>query len=106
MAVRVDGSGERHLHRTAVDRPELEAFELRALERQHLAGIDPRGQDDGVARELVGEGDRLDSRIPDLDELVAAEVERIRRLRGIGPDDKISMINAIIGLHEERIARG
>jgi hypothetical protein len=35
---------------------------------------------------------------------LADEIDRIRRLRGISPNDKIRMVQALIELHEERDA--
>jgi hypothetical protein len=35
---------------------------------------------------------------------IADEIDRIRRLRGISPKDKIRMVQALIELHEERDA--
>jgi hypothetical protein len=32
------------------------------------------------------------------------EIERIRNLRGVSPDDKLRMIRAVVDLHEERAA--
>lgn len=41
---------------------------------------------------------------PDAGSLVD-QIERIRHLRGITPDDKIRMVKALVDLHEERAAR-
>jgi hypothetical protein len=41
--------------------------------------------------------------VPDAGALVD-EIERIRHLRGISPNDKIRMVKALVDLHEERAA--
>lgn len=76
-------------------------------------GVDPAqalkaaGRADVSAASIAAILDEIQRPAPSaqVDSLVE-EIERIRHLRGITPDDKIRMVKAIVDLYEERAAVG
>ncbi|GAA2696318.1 helix-turn-helix domain-containing protein [Actinoplanes palleronii] len=76
-------------------------------------GVDPgdaleaagfiRLSDEHVAA-ILRETEEPKPSVADASRSLVDEIERIRNLRGVSPDDKIRMIRALVDLHEERAA--